>query len=230
MTFRLKIPAGDDRTPPALCYRKPEPVAKRSLAQIWKRAISPRSNASSPTDSALSSSLSLPSVSNSPRRKRESERTVASPREIIAASYRNASSTKEESTTPTGTVLCKSLSQPDLERASLERDPVHLARTMLHVLCDDVTRSQPAWMVRRQEKVLATVCDAMDAMSPDERARACNAILEHAPSDVHKGQVRRLLDRGLSVSEFLETLTPPTVHPTQAFRPSDLRPSRSFGV
>jgi hypothetical protein len=117
-----------------------------------------------------------------------------------------------------------------LEKRVLEHDPVHLANTMLVVLCDDSMRSQPSWIVRRQEKVLSTVRDALDAMNPDERSCACNAILENAPKDVHPGQIRRLLDRGLSATEFLATLTPRSVQPAQAFRPVELKPSRSFGV
>lgn len=242
MSFTLKLTSGTDRTPPALNYRKPENLSSSKVpklgAKTWTKAISPRGR--SETAKEL---LELSNQHSSSKEKHEA--SSRSPRELIAASYRNASSRKTAQSEPPASVLCRSSShseivtrhkldstsftRTEMEKRVLEHDPVHLANTVLNVLCDDSMRSQPAWIVQRQEKVLSTVRDALDSMNPDERATACNAILENAPSDVHPGQIRRLLECGLSVAEFLATLTPRTVKPIQAFRPNELKPSRSFG-
>jgi hypothetical protein len=84
-------------------------------------------------------------------------------------------------------------------------------------------------MVTRLEKILEIILEALDRMPADDRLRACNAILEGIPADVHAGLTRRYLDRGLSVREYVTLLSNnPRVVPVATFRPLELSPSRSI--
>lgn len=115
-----------------------------------------------------------------------------------------------------------------LEDGLRETDPVNLLGTVLRLLCDESMRTQPRWLVCRVEKVLETVRESLDGLPADERARAANLLVRETPPDVHPDLVRRLLDRALSVREFVALQGNPKVQSSTCFRPTDLSPSRSL--